>query len=284
VDVAYTLRLPPSPPFLNLDLNYQILTGFMRKKIKSNLFQIDSLANKRNISSDFEKIFQYAKRQTELESYFLKEELTDNLNLLKKYKDSDIEEYFLSFLIIRAITYFEISMTSITKYLVDSLDPDLSLLFREEWKIPTSRIHEILNQKLKKSDMVLASFNFQYLPDVDFIFSKLLKLDFLETVRGMHEIESNHFVISSAKNLNKNWDKFDKIFETRHLIVHTWYLPGKRRFDFVESLIGSVIDFVSISIFLAITVEMYHQGKLKEYPELQQYIHERLQENKVKSN
>ncbi len=86
-----------------------------------------------------------------IEITFLKSEFTKNFELLRKNKDKNIEELIISFLIIRAVTYFEISMQALVKIAINSLKSDLRTLFNDEWKIPITQINVILNEKLTKA-------------------------------------------------------------------------------------------------------------------------------------
>ena len=234
-------------------------------------------SKKKNLSDDFEKVLENDVRDFSSEILKIESEIHSYLELLKKEISEEQRIIILNFLIIRTITFFELSMTALARDAISNRDPDLKLFFTDDWKIPLSKIDTILNSKLSKSAIITSNFNFQNIEDIDTVFSKLLRLDFVDSVQQLPNISSELKSIKDSKN-NFNKFNFNDLFEKRHLIVHSHYsVDVDKELEHVKGVI-SVISFVKLSLLLIMAIGFFHKSKLEKHESLRDFIHSKIKE------
>ena len=160
------------------------------------------------------------------------------LREIKSRKKNDIIRVSLTnYLIIRLVSSFECYLINRAQRYVEAYNTDLSILF-----------DEVRDDRKPKGKIVASSFNYANLNDVNYVFSKLLNMDFLSEVKKWSEInfrdyyyESEHILWASP--LHRNWNNFIQIFELRDQIVHKmkkFVLHYKE----IRNLAENILDFL----------------------------------------
>ncbi len=145
-------------------------------------------------------------------------ELDEVLGELEK-PETKFKDQLLGNVIIGIVTLIEDTIKHDMKYLIDSHNLDVSSLVK---------ISEPVGN-YSKGVIVATNFNFQNLNDIDLVYTKLLRLKFLETLKEFVSSPASTgaadiFAMTSFRDpdsLAENWDNFRNLFTLRHEIVHT---------------------------------------------------------------
>lgn len=180
-------------------------------------------------------------------------------DLLSKNKLAPILKKFV---IIRLVTIFETFMKNFAIKLIDENDLNVNTLFgKGEISIPLKNFSEIKKGSFTKGRIVASNFNFQSPNDVNFVFSRLLKIPFFDTVLEYTKLRGKP--VADWDSFLTSFDDFLKTFDNRNEIIHSLREPKVLEHDgsFFHKL---SLDFTYFIVFSLITINTVMGFRIKK--------------------
>lgn len=165
------------------------------------------------------------------------------LQEIKKRRRGDVlRKSLINYLIIRAVTIFEIFLINEAHRLA------------KKNKKRTKKLFSDIKTNYTLEDQLISSYSFTKLEDIDHVFSTLLDNSYLSEIKKEsikyaldYYLEDAH--IRYTTPLHKNWDNVCKIFDFRPDIVHHNRLVDLQYHE-IRNLVGGIIQFLMCSIMV----------------------------------
>jgi len=156
------------------------------------------------------------------------------------------------YLVISLVTSLEHFFRSEAKYMIDKNDMDTNGLFSGEMSFSVSDLDKMLKDGiLTKGNIVASTFNFANLDDINHVLSKLLKLDFLDYVHKLNDVDQTRYVLDGHP-IPIEYGKLKDAYKLRNEIVHelrSLKMSNSRILSLWDNIMN-IMD-ISVSIFLS---------------------------------
>jgi len=185
------------------------------------------------------------------------------------------QEYMDNYLIIRIVAIIESTLRGLSQQLIDKHNVDIKKLFtNNELTISIDDIERI-KADMTKGKIISTNFNFQNKKDINFVFSHLFKINFLETFKIILEKDVGDFfkgVEDLPKEFSVDWDKFFNIFDVRNEIAHSVNITKKLTHKEIVNVRTNSFAFLAITIILSIDIMHLKQSGSLENKELEKIL------------
>lgn len=209
-------------------------------------------------------------------------EITNNEKITKQLKN---------YLVIRLVTVLETFFRNKTIKIIDENNFEISGLFNKgELTIALSDFEEIQKTEFTKGRIVATNFNFQNINEINFVYSKLLGVDFLETVKQattLKELLDNGTEVTRdlLPSLYSNWTELLGIFQIRNEIIHNIRSVNdiEKDSEHVVRFFNHCLAFLSMCeliITWCVHVKSGHSMESKKQEYMFRFIHERMKDYK----
>lgn len=143
------------------------------------------------------------------------------ITLLGKEPISEtIKQSLRKYLIVLLISALEFFFKNQARLIVDRNDMDVSNLFEGKISFTVSDLDQLVkDKKLTKGNIVASSFSFINLDEINYIFSTLLGLKFLDYVQKLNDINQTRQVFDGHP-IPLEYRRLMEAYELRHQIVH----------------------------------------------------------------
>lgn len=173
---------------------------------------------------------------------FSNHEVKPLLREIQRTTNDSVRKALTNYLIIRTVTIFETYLITEAYKLSKKNKKNAQQLFSD------------IKVGVPLHDQVISAFSFTNLNDVNYVFSTLLDLEFLQEIKQESiRYEPDYFLedahIKRTKPLHKNWDFVCSIFQLRHDIVHHNKLV-ELKYSEIRNLIGGVLQFLMCVIMV----------------------------------
>jgi len=226
------------------------------------------MTRKKTVRTNIENIIKLVKGRSAFQfERIIDEEIDPLIDFLEK-KKRKIRTSIENYIIIRLVAYVEIQLKDFAIWLIDQgHDIDITDLVQNELRIPITALDQIKDKNFTKGGIIATNFNFQNLKDIDFVFSRIYKLNFLETLKDYKNWPKNPYSYSKdVKKISDNWKKFEGMFEERNKIVHTDYsMEKKRSVKYYETLRVVTTLFCFHAFILLVFIREAQNKKSKNY-------------------
>jgi hypothetical protein len=188
-----------------------------------------------------------------------------------------------NYVIIKLVSYVETKLKSLAVWCIDKGGiVDVSNLFRGNLSVSIQKIDEIQSENFTKGGIVAATFNFQDFKDINFVFSKLFKNEFLKTIKDFVNLpESPYAIKEESQNLVDHWSEFEEMFKIRHKIAHSYLeVTHTRNLEYFKRLRFITALFVTYTFTLFILIQNLKKGRLASMPEVATFVNNKLEEYK----
>lgn len=163
--------------------------------------------------------------------------------------DEFVSEVVTRYIIIRNVSALEGFLRQIASMIVDRNGADFSKFFTD-YKDFDSKLKEVnkdrgrrgRGRKLTKGQFFASQFNFVNPEDIQWVFSRLLGLKFLDTVKRFNRYPLSNPYPGSI-GFVRNWNRFMRMFEWRNQIVHSMELVQLSREE-LRSLCSNTLTFM----------------------------------------
>jgi len=161
--------------------------------------------------------------------------------LLEEIKDRKMDDalrtLLMNYLIVRIVTIFEVFMLNLAVRYIQQ-NPQVATEVLDKPKID-----DTIGQQLA------STYSFMDKENVNMIFSGFIGKHFFREIRKRSvEYASDYCYefehIRFASPLHKNWEKFERIIELRHGIIHQNKLVVHYQWKYYRDMIESVLDFM----------------------------------------
>jgi len=208
--------------------------------------------------------------------------IIDLLNTKKVKFKTSLEDY----VVVRLVAYFEIQMKDFAIWLIDKGIPvDVTKLVQNELRIPITDLDNIRDKNFTRGGIIATNFNFQNLADVNYIFSRIFKLNLIETLKDYTNWPNSPFTQKSdIKKIADNWESFEKMFEERNKIVHTEYFPRKKKSPKYLEMLRVVTVLFCFCTFTILLLIRESENKKSKNTEVKKFMHKKYQEYKIQNS
>jgi len=202
---------------------------------------------------------------------------------------SKLRKELKNYLIVRQVAIIESILKKHVSNIIDNNHLDIIPLFdNQEFTISISNIDYIKKKDFTKGSIVATNFNFQNPNDINFVYSKLLQLDFFNLVKQSLTLPIMQDSVRFSKKANqllKFWEELMEISEIRNEIVHSIDKTRnqKKSLIYYKRIYANVLLFTIICTILSEAVLDFKKGK-PIYDDLKKLIAEKLDEYKKKNN
>lgn len=185
------------------------------------------------------------------------------LALESKETPKEIKDSLRNYIIISMVSTIEKKLRQLAAKNIDAFDLSVANLVEGTITIPLSAIDVIAKGKVTRGSLIAANFSFANPREINFFFSRLLGIKFFDTIRELDYLDPYNYV-KHAANLNRNWDNFMEMFDTRNIIVHEKYQVELSNSQ-IKSLVNCTLNFLDA----AVTVGSYDmKEKVDEHIEV----------------
>lgn len=199
---------------------------------------------------------------------------------LQKNQKTGIAKNLKNYFIIRLNTWMESELKKMIINLIDKNNLEIKKLFSTGEIIISINDFKILkNKKITEGRLIASNFNFQNKDEINFVFSRLLGLDFYETIQKfiLHPTFSkDKGTAGYFSTLNKNWDSLMNLFELRNKIVHSINVTNnlRKNYQYYETMFDCVGAFLVMCETLPDLIINNKKKKIKS-PVLIEFFNER---------
>lgn len=165
-----------------------------------------------------------------------------------------------NYVIIRLVSMMEIFFTNQARRIVDEQQLDISDLVDEK------SLQEALSKGQSKGQLIATNFDFARYSEISRVFSKFLIIDFFGTVKAL-DARDRYWYVVGAISMDKNWDKFQDMFELRNDIVHEMKNADMKNRD-IRSLCDNVMNVIDAAFWI------FHS----EFPKYEQALVTKMRE------
>ncbi len=163
-----------------------------------------------------------------------------------------------NYVVINLVTIIESTLRSLVKVAIDSNDKKIKkILDRDEVIIPLSIFDQVKKSELTKGEIVATHFNLQNPLIINKIFSKILGMNYFETIKEILKesikvggLEDWANLDTKPKSVLQGWGKFEKLFEQRNLIVHNIDKEVNFSIDELIKLTSNIFMILEMSTYL----------------------------------
>lgn len=172
-----------------------------------------------------------------------------------------------NYLIIRQVTIIESYLKYHVIRIIDDYQLDIISLFdNKEFLVSIHNIDYIKKKDFTKGRIVATNFNFQNPNDINFVFSKLLQVDFFSLLReilAMKMFTKSTRFSKKTNQLLKYWDEFIEIFEIRNEIIHSVKKTEnqKKNLDYYNRIYENVPLFIITCVSFSELVLQFKKGE-----------------------
>lgn len=237
---------------------------------------------KKIVRTDIEKVIKLVKGHTISNIQRIIDNEIDPLIDHLKTKNLKIRISLENYIIIRLVAYVEIQLKDFAIWLIDhGHNVDVTDFVQNELRIPITALDQIKDEHFTKGGIIATNFNFQNLKDIDFVFSRIYKLNFLETLKDYKNWPKNPYSYSKdVKKISDNWEKFEGMFEERNKLVHTDYSVGKKRSTKYYETLRVVTTLFCVHTFILLAFMREYQNKKSKNHELRKFLRKKYDEYK----
>ena len=153
--------------------------------------------------------------------------LIENLQEFESIKSENIIQSLKNYTVINAVTLIEDASKRILKMLINSEVFKIKNLFeRDEIHIKLDSFEDLKTSNISKGDIVASNFNLQNLNELNYVFSRICRLDFFETFIKLLELPAKtkhdevEDIFEQREALLTNWDALMTLTNLRNKIVH----------------------------------------------------------------
>jgi hypothetical protein len=157
-------------------------------------------------------------------SRLFRKNMAENKSLSKpKRYNRDVNELVTNYILIRNVGALEYYLRQIASKIVDNNNvTDFSQFFNADFEATYAQVNQGKGKRrnLTRGQVFASQYNFANPEETNWVFSRLLGLDFFETIKKI-----NRYPIKNpwpgSRGLVRNWKNFMKMFEWRNEIVHS---------------------------------------------------------------
>ena len=134
--------------------------------------------------------------------------------------DKRIKHALRNYLIVSLVSTLEFFFKNEARRIVDEYNKDISPLFSGDINIPVSSLDELIREKsITKGNVIVSSFNFYDLDDINKLFSKLLHLNFFDYIQKLERSNPSRYVFR-GRPIGIDYKKLLEAFVLRSQVVH----------------------------------------------------------------
>jgi hypothetical protein len=148
-----------------------------------------------------------------------------------------------NYLVIRLVSMTDYYFSNIVRRLVDERNLDTSRI------IDKKSLEEVVKKgKYSAGQLVGTNYNYANYDDIQKVFSELIDLDFLGTIRELERTDPYKYV-KRAISLDNNWREFKQMFDLRDDIAHEMKDTGLSQRKLV-SLADNTMNFLDAASWI----------------------------------
>jgi len=183
------------------------------------------------------------------------EELALAIGDIGNIKSEPVIQSLKNYAIIYLVTIIEDTAKRDLQFIIDNGDLKIKNLFqRDELHIGLDSLDDLKSDELTKGTIIASNFNFQNPNVIDYVFSKMYKLNFFETLLEFCNLPVNiktdqaDEMYQDRQFLIKNWNLLKEIPELRNKIVHNLNYNVEYDTEQIHVLIRTVSVFLYFMI------------------------------------
>jgi hypothetical protein len=165
-----------------------------------------------------------SRRPPEYAERLLNEEILPAIRTLKTDAEEGLKRALRKYLIVSLASTLEYFFKSQAKQYADKYDIDLTTIFKGELRLPVSQLGQMVKEEhiITSGNIIVSSINFLDLEQVDWLFSKMLRINFLDYILKLNNANKYRYVFRGHP-IPIEYEKIKQAFELRHKIVHDLY-------------------------------------------------------------
>lgn len=174
--------------------------------------------------------------------------------------ESDIESALKNHLIVSCVGAIEYYLRQFVRKIIDENSIDVSNFLKGNFEEKLREANLRRKKQLTRGEFFSAQFDFTQPSVISAVLSRLLQLDFFETVKRLDDDPDSFRYYKGARSLHKNWKTFIKMFDWRQQIVHEMRWANLTKTQLRDLSHNTMMFIDNTSIFYS-----YYDGRLTQY-------------------